>query len=221
MGITFRDYYHPCFTRDGGVIFDSKNDQYILLSDEETTIIQAALLNPEFNDALSPKLETLIAPSVTGEREPVASQIARGMNDYSWRYLPENPTAYVSGRAKPRLILWVYLIQILIKRRGIVGAVNFITRHRWLFRKWLPILDINAFSDDIMVASRLSPFRFECLEFAIAVRCYALVRSIANTRLYLGIQRFPFVAHAWVEHNEKPIGDDQNLRNRAAVIFQI
>ena len=220
MPFIFRKHCHPCFTKDGGVIFDSQNDRYILLSQSETALLQEALLDTQFRKALPSRLNALVEPCVEGHMQPIATQTANGLHDYIWRYLPADPDSFATRRPAARFIIWVYLIQILIKWEGIAGTVDFITRHAHFFRKCFPAMTMDAAGDVIMAASRFSPFRFECLEFAIALRCYAQIHTITDARLFLGIQRFPFMAHAWVEAGEKPVGDDPSLPNRAAIIFE-
>jgi hypothetical protein len=38
--------------------------------------------------------------------------------------------------------------------------------------------------------------------------------------LVIGVQNYPFMAHAWVESNGKIIGDDSRLRENLAIILE-
>ncbi len=215
-----KNHCHACFTRDGGVIFDSSNDRYVLLSEDETDQLQRALIGDQRDAPLLPKIEAFLSREEAGTVRPLFCDIAKGLHDYTWRYMPYDRSGYTRSRSDFAFVLWIYVIQFLLKLKGIAGTLRFVERHPALFRTCLQELEPAKAADKIMIAARLSPFRFECLEFSLAMRCYASLHSWKNMRLYLGIQRFPFIAHAWVELGGEPIGDDPLLRNRAAIIFE-
>jgi hypothetical protein len=71
---------------------------------------------------------------------------------------------------------------------------------------------------EAFVVSRLG-FR-DCLPRSLAL--FAFLRaSGVPARHRIGVKRFPFSAHAWVESEGRPLGDDESSPQRFAVIAQI
>lgn len=67
-------------------------------------------------------------------------------------------------------------------------------------------------------ACRLYPTRTKCLEWAMTYVLMALNRSW-KCNLEIGVQNYPFMAHAWVECDEKIVMDSQELRQSMAIIL--
>ena len=62
------------------------------------------------------------------------------------------------------------------------------------------------------------PTRTKCLEWAITFVLLALKRKW-KCNLEIGVQNYPFLAHAWVECGGKVIMDSQDLREELAIIL--
>jgi hypothetical protein len=58
----------------------------------------------------------------------------------------------------------------------------------------------------VSAVAALSPFRALCLEQSFAL-CYLLRRRSVAARLRLGVQAYPFAAHAWVEYEGLPLNE--------------
>ncbi|MEL4073317.1 lasso peptide biosynthesis B2 protein [Ochrobactrum sp. GPK 3] len=217
-----KDHCFSCFTRDGGIIFDSQTDRYYILTLAQTELIQQSLFYGKSSHLLPCEIRGLFHDNMKNfQGDQVCSSIADGIHDYIWRYIPFDSASYARKSPVLRYALWVYFIQLGIKTRGIVNTLTKIGKVQKVLTKLLPQRELPCVADQIMTAARLSPFRFECLEFAIAMRCYAEAKGYKNTKFCLGVQRFPFLAHAWVEHDGIPIGDAVDLRDRAAIIFEM
>jgi hypothetical protein len=58
----------------------------------------------------------------------------------------------------------------------------------------------------VAMGAALFPGRAQCLERSLVLYDYLRCRGIA-AEMRLGIQRYPFMAHAWVEYRGEPIND--------------
>jgi Transglutaminase-like superfamily len=58
----------------------------------------------------------------------------------------------------------------------------------------------------VAMGAALFPGRAQCLERSLVLYDYLRSRGIA-AEMRLGIQRYPFMAHAWVEYRGEPIND--------------
>jgi len=67
-------------------------------------------------------------------------------------------------------------------------------------------------------ACLLYPTRTKCLEWAMTYVLMALTRDW-KCNLEIGVQNYPFMAHAWVECDGKVVMDSQELREGLAIIL--
>jgi hypothetical protein len=58
----------------------------------------------------------------------------------------------------------------------------------------------------VAMGAALFPGRAQCLERSLVLYDYLRCRGIA-AQMRLGVQRYPFIAHAWVEYRGEPIND--------------
>lgn len=64
-------------------------------------------------------------------------------------------------------------------------------------------------------AAAFYPGRAQCLEQSL-VLYWVLRRRGVEARLRVGVQPFPFTAHAWVEHNGHPINEQEDFVTQLA-----
>lgn len=67
-------------------------------------------------------------------------------------------------------------------------------------------------------ACLIFPTRTKCLEWVITYVLLALKQKW-RCNLEIGVQNYPFFAHAWVECNDKVVMDSQDLRKGLAIIL--
>lgn len=58
----------------------------------------------------------------------------------------------------------------------------------------------------VAMGAAFFPGRAQCLERSLVLYDYLRRRGVA-ARMRLGVQRYPFMAHAWVEYRGEPIND--------------
>lgn len=99
----------------------------------------------------------------------------------------------------------VRLSLVLLGLGRTVQVIRRLDRHRGS----IPQHDAEAarrIEQTVATAAALFPCRALCLEQSLTL--YALLRrSAVPARLRLGIQAYPFAAHAWVETNGEPLND--------------
>jgi hypothetical protein len=70
---------------------------------------------------------------------------------------------------------------------------------------------------DILVATALYPGRSKCLEQTVAL-FILLRRREAPVEIKLGVQPYPFYAHAWLELNGMPLTESPEVIERFALM---
>jgi hypothetical protein len=70
----------------------------------------------------------------------------------------------------------------------------------------------------VNTACFLHPSRIKCLEWAMTFVLLALKQGW-KCNLEIGVQNYPFFAHAWVECDGKVVMDSQYLREDLAIIL--
>jgi hypothetical protein len=70
---------------------------------------------------------------------------------------------------------------------------------------------------NVVVATALYPGRSKCLEQAVA-SFLLLRRRGASVQLRLGVQPYPFCAHAWLELNGQPLTETPDVIARFAML---
>jgi hypothetical protein len=64
------------------------------------------------------------------------------------------------------------------------------------------------------------PFRIKCFEMSSMLALYALRRNL-DCRFVIGVQRYDFLSHAWVELNGVPVCDRSDLSENLIQIISI
>ncbi|WP_431604991.1 lasso peptide biosynthesis B2 protein [Acinetobacter nosocomialis] len=77
-----------------------------------------------------------------------------------------------------------------------------------------------AIGNYIHKISNKLPFNMKCLEYSLILSTFLLLKQYDCT-FKIGIQKYDFLSHAWVEVDNQPIADMPNLSYRLAVIFEI
>jgi hypothetical protein len=69
----------------------------------------------------------------------------------------------------------------------------------------------------VIRATALYPFRSECLEQSVCA-FFLLRRRGLPVQLRLGVQPYPFAAHAWVELNGVPVTESVEMVSKFAIL---
>lgn len=79
--------------------------------------------------------------------------------------------------------------------------------------------EIGSVLNAVSTASRFSVFHVRCLEQSMVV--YRLLKQRGlQVSICVGVQKHPFCAHAWVEHDGRVINDSQQVKDKYCVILE-
>lgn len=150
-------------------------------------------------------------------------QSPRGTPVHDWRLAPGDLAPW-RLRWLPLAIGTLHRVHRRARRRRIAGLLELLaapgrdasapctgTRATELVVSSALVATLNA-------ACLLYPARIRCLEWASA--CVLLGRRLGlRPSLVIGVCNRPFAAHAWVECNDRVLGDDPRRRSQLAVIL--
>lgn len=104
--------------------------------------------------------------------------------------------------------------------RGFYSTIQLIKRCRESQSNYIipPMEDLRKLANIVNKACLIHPTRTKCLEWAMTFVLLALKRKW-KCNLEIGVQNYPFFAHAWVECDGKVVMDSQDLREGLAIIL--
>ncbi len=214
-----QDTYTICFQQFSDLLMSllgenksSTNDNYLSynlqLKSDELAFVQHLV-----DDGLIEKRDSLFPFCI--DRKPNTP----GVSNIDWSLPLENKI--VSSNTKV-LKAFATLIQInfYMKVRGFYPTIQLIKKHR---KKHLDYIipsdeDLRDLATIVNKACLLYPTRIKCLEWAMTYVLLALKKGW-KCNLEIGIQNYPFMAHAWVECDGKVVMDSQEVREGLAIIL--
>lgn len=108
-------------------------------------------------------------------------------------------------------VFTIIKVRLYLKLFGFEMLVNLIKKKYKNKKRRSKKFNLEEIAIRVTQASFYVPFQIKCLEWSIT---YFFVSLYYNheTRVVVGLQRFPFISHAWVEDKyNKVIFDDPNL----------
>lgn len=75
-------------------------------------------------------------------------------------------------------------------------------------------------ASDLYELSVYLPLKFKCLEFSIALS-FLLIRYGCSFKFKIGVQRYDFLSHAWIEIDGEVLCDIPELASQMPVIMEI
>ena len=142
-----------------------------------------------------------------------------GVSNVDWRLPLKNKKIRINGHVLKAL--WILIkVNAYIKFKGFYPSLQLIQSSRdpqvayIIPREY----ELRNLANIVNKACLLYPSRTKCLEWAMTYVLMALQRKW-KCNLEIGVQNYPFFAHAWVECNGKIVMDEQNLREGLAIIL--
>lgn len=226
-----RAYYSLCGHiyitqfRDQVILLDTKKDKYVICSQNLSDILLKVVHSKELIESDRDTLQTLInAKILQCQNTPYPFYAdckvgSVGVSSIDWR-LPLNEQKVSLG--PPVIIALLRLIQInfYIKFFGFHKAVQLIKRARKKNANYIIPRDeeLKQLTSMVNKACLIYPSRTKCLEWAMTYVLLALQKGW-KCNLEIGVQNYPFMAHAWVECNGKVVMDSQDLREGLGIIL--
>lgn len=205
---------------DGEItIFDTKSNIFYFFDQNKTQQILSFLEGNKFTEKYIDI--TLFEDSKSKSIIPTFNNI-EGIDNYSWANVNHFLThPHINIKPLEKIEIWMLYIFFFIGKNHFINQklkiIKFIKKNNKLQSD--PSY-CNAIGSYIHKISNRLPFNMKCLEFSLILSTYLLLKKYDCT-FKVGIQKYDFLSHAWVEVDNQPIADMPNLSHRLAIIFEI
>lgn len=220
-----QDHIYITQFRDEFILLDSKADKYIICSSNFSKLLESFSNEPNSNLEDLAYIQNLIDNNIIQSKDqPYPFYIDRkpnssGVANVDWR-LPLTSKKIRLNIQVLKALITLIKVNFYIKFKGLYATIELIKKSQ---KSHLPYIipseeELNNLASQVNKACFLYLSRTKCLEWAITYVLIALTKSW-KCNLEIGIQNYPFFAHAWVECNGKAVTDSQELREGLAIIL--
>lgn len=142
-----------------------------------------------------------------------------GVSNVDWRLPLENKRVSLSIDVFKALMTLIK-VNLYIKVRGFYSSIRLIKKSRKINITYIvpSTEELRDLATIVNKACLIYPTRTKCLEWAMTFVLLALKRSW-KCNLEIGVQNYPFIAHAWVECDGQVVMDSQDLREGLGIIL--
>ncbi len=218
------EHIHITQIKDEVILLDTKKDKYTILSPNFADILLKVVHNKNLTESDIDILQTLSnAKIIQCQNTPYAFYTdcklgSVGIN-LDWR-LPLNELEVSFGPLVVRVLLRLIQVNFYIKFFGFHKAIQLIKRAcKKNVNYVIPSdIELEQLASIVNKACVIYPSRTKCLEWAMTYTLIALQKGW-KCNIEIGVQNYPFIAHAWVECNGKVVMDSMDLRERMGIIL--
>jgi hypothetical protein len=226
--------------RDEVILLDTKRDKYTIcfkrfsdllinLLDGKPSVPQEKLFPLSSSPQSSPKaltdIQKLIDSNILEEKDSLypfhidRKPDSEGVSNVDWRLPLENKGVSLNVQVLSAFIT-LLKINFYIKVRGFYSTIQLLKKLRQGHSTYIipQDEDLRNLANIVNKACLIYPTRTKCLEWALTFVLLALKRKW-KCNLEIGVQNYPFFAHAWVECDGKVVMDSQDLREGLAIIL--
>lgn len=230
-------YYHICdhiyITQFQAelILLDVKKDIYTICSKQISDILMSLLKGKEFNYSshssphILPIIQELIENNIIEQQDTLYpfqidfKPASSGVSNVDWSLPLENKKISLNSSILKAFMI-LLKVNFYIKFKGLHAALQLIKKSR---KKHLNYIipcdeDLQELATVVNKACLIYPTRIKCLEWSMTYVLLALERRW-KCNLEIGVQNYPFFAHAWVECNGKVVMDEQELKEGLAIIL--
>ncbi|MBS0648544.1 MAG: lasso peptide biosynthesis B2 protein [Verrucomicrobia bacterium] len=223
-------HYHLCDHiyisqyREDLILLDTKSNTYTICFPKFAELLLSAIEGKANSQSLD-SIQKLLEDRIIEKKETVfpfyidRKVDSEGVSDVDWQ-LPLDPTKINLNTSVLKAFLTLLQVHFYIKTRGFYATIRLIkkTRKTHLIYTFPSDEELKNLANILNKACLLYPIRTKCLEWAMTFVLLALRRQW-KCNLEIGVQNYPFLAHAWVECNGKVVMDSQELRKGLAIIL--
>ncbi len=227
---TFSRHAHNVLLNGEFIILDERSDCYLILEAPASLELESALTEGgEQSESVRALLDMGIL-ELSNQRQAVRRVTVRehGIGDYEWRFSRQFHQAVPDKGMRIRALKTLLWTKALLTTQGFHTAMNSLralkaTRANTIH---LPTeyseqkRSCASAAAAIAVVALWLPYRVECLEYSMSLSRLLLSLGICPT-FRIGVQRYDFLSHAWVEVGGQVLGDDPNLPKRMYPIVEI
>lgn len=225
MKYEFGEFVHAVQIESELIVLDEVSDRYLFLSADETQQLNLEMMGGSFLNGVGSKFLELgiLKRSDGAQLFPINQQRPLGIDAYAWAHRSEF-VEVVSGRLYDNLVATVILLRIILslRHRGLHFALNML---RHLKKSSAPnsVSDYEAACYMAGILKNVAPFAFgrvRCLEMALSLSYWCQTRGV-STDFIIGVQKYDFLSHAWVECDGRVIADSPALQLGLCEILRI
>lgn len=211
--------------RDQVILLDTKKDKYTICSSGLANILLKVVHNQELGESDQNYLNVLLGEkAVRPQKIPYSFYTdckteSIGVSNIDWR-LPLNEERVPLDFSVIHALWQLIKVNFYIKFLGFHYAILLIKKTSKKKKDYfIPSeADLMYLANIVNKACLIYPSRTKCLEWAITYVLLALQQRW-KCNLEIGVQNYPFMAHAWVECDGKVIMDSQEIREGLAIIL--
>ncbi|MFK3708517.1 lasso peptide biosynthesis B2 protein [Klebsiella sp. NPDC088457] len=225
MRYYFKPHIHHVHINNEVTILDEISDRYILLSEEQSRLLEKHMKTGEENSLGRELNRAGIIWHHPGMSLSDSSVSPEGVGLYSWGSNIIEPSLLTISLYLPEAIARIITVRKRLHRYGLHGCLqhcrnklNSISNHDFNDNKQADKAE--TLGQSIKYAAPFLPGKVKCLEFSLSLFDMLIARDI-KSQLFIGIQRYDFLSHAWLEINNKVISDDENLKTKLTPIISV
>lgn len=208
------------------ILLDEKSDRYIFFNQEESSNLIEGLLEGKMNSVVERCISAKLLTTKTTKQSIRRAKTNRsGIGNHEWRNVGIHRNFRFHLGYRILAILLTTVVKILLQILGLRMTLNIARKLAHRFPRTAPhsarhILILEKIAGAIFWAGTVAPFRIQCLESSISIFFFSIFIGI-QAKLKIGVQRYDFLAHAWIQIGDLIIGDSQSLDTRMPVILEI
>lgn len=218
------DHIYVTRFRDEYIVLDTKKDKYTIYLKQLLEVLSEVFEKKVSLEDKSIVKKLLDDNVIVAKNTPYPFHISvnstsTGVSNVDWR-LPLNTKKTKINLTVLNALFTLIKINFYIKAKGLYSAIHLIKRSKKNQSNYTipPEEDLKDLATIVNKACLIYPTRTKCLEWAMTFVLLALKRKW-KCNLEIGVQNYPFFAHAWVECAGKVVMDSQDLRQGLAVIL--
>ncbi len=222
------DHVYITQFRDELILLDTKQDRYSICLESFSRSLMNLLEGKSrgsLNSSPNISVKNLIDSNIIKEASiPFPFGIdckphSDGVANVDWALPLEDATVSFNGKVL-KAFMTLLRVNFCIKLKGFYAAVQLLKKARRKHETYhIPNdEDLSELAKIINKACLIYPTRTKCLEWAMTFVLLALEQKW-KCNLEIGVQNYPFLAHAWVECNGKVVMDSQDLRKGLSIIL--
>lgn len=234
-----RDHIYIAQFQEEIILLDTKKDQYMIclnqfskllmnllegnqaVSEEKLLSSSTSLISTQDLDAIQKFIDDKVLEKKSTlfpfyiDRKPNSD----GVTNVDWSLPLENKRVRLNFMVL-RASLTLLKVNFYIKFRGFYSTIQLIKNSHASQSQYIIPQDeeLKDLSNVVNKACLIYPTRTKCLEWALTFVLLALKRKW-KCNLEIGVQNYPFLAHAWVECDGKVVMDSQDLREGLAIVL--
>ncbi len=236
MHYHLRDHIYLTQFRNEFILLDTKKDKYMVCFQEISELLVSLLNRKQISSKvtssesrLSPEdlatIEILLNDHIIEKKNtPFLFHIDRkpgseGVSNVDWSLPLENKKVRLSINVF-KAFMTLTKVNFYIKVRGFYSTIQLIKKSRKNNKHYIipSMEELRDLANVVNKACLIYPTRTKCLEWSMTFVLVALKRGW-KCNLEVGVQNYPFMAHAWVECNGQVVMDSQDLREGLGIIL--